>query len=202
MWNRLRYTAYAPVYDLVVGRLGLLRRGRKRAFALAALEPGERLLLVAAGTGLDLPFVPAGVAITAVDITAAMLRRLERRAIALGRPVRTAVMDAARLGYPDGSFDAVAMHLALAVVPDPAAAIRETARVLRQGGRVTILDKFLADDATPSIARRGANFVAGLAATEINRRLGPLLDEGGLEERVREAVGWGGLFVVSRADKR
>jgi SAM-dependent methyltransferase len=200
-WNRLRYSAYAPFYDLVVGRLGLLRRGRKRAFALAALQPGERLLLIAAGTGLDLPFVPAGVAITAVDIAPAMLRRLDARARALGRNVETFAMDAVRLRFADGSFDAVALHLALAVVPDPVATIREAARVLRPAGRVSIFDKFLPDDATPSIARRGANVLAGLAATELNRRIGPLLAAAGLEERAREQVGWRGFFVVVRADK-
>jgi ubiquinone/menaquinone biosynthesis C-methylase UbiE len=200
-WNRLRYSLYAPIYDRVIDPIGFVRRGRRRAFALAALAGGERLLLIAAGTGLDLVFIPQGVAITAVDITPAMLRRLEARAGALGRTVRTVVMDAAQLEFPDGAFDAVALHLALAVVPDPVATIRESARVLRRGGRVTVLDKFLADGATPSLARRAANVVSGLIGTEINRQLGPLLDAAGLVERAREDAAWGGFFVVARADK-
>jgi phosphatidylethanolamine/phosphatidyl-N-methylethanolamine N-methyltransferase len=74
-WNRIRYTLYAPVYDQVVARAGFIGPGRQRALALAALRPGERLLIVGAGTGLHLPLVPAGVHITAVDIGPAMVRR-------------------------------------------------------------------------------------------------------------------------------
>jgi ubiquinone/menaquinone biosynthesis C-methylase UbiE len=146
-WNRLRYTLYAPVYDLALARLPLFRRGRRRSLALAAFRPGERVLLVAAGTGLDLAYLPAGVAVVATDVTPAMLARLRARARALGRDVTAEVMDAARLAYPDASFDGVVLHLALAVVPDPVAAVRKAARVLRPGGRVAVFDKFLPDGA-------------------------------------------------------
>ena len=54
-WNRARYNLYAPVYDWLVGRLGFIERGRRRALELAAIRAGERVLIVAAGTGLDLP---------------------------------------------------------------------------------------------------------------------------------------------------
>ena len=110
-------------------------------------------------------------------------------------------MDAGRLAYPDASFDGVILHLALAVVPDPVAAIREAARVLRPGGRVAVFDKFLPDDAVPSGLRRLAAVVARAVATDIDRQLGPLLREGGLREVRREPVGLGGAFVVARADR-
>ncbi len=200
-WNRLRYTLYAPVYDLAVAHLPLFRRGRRRSLALAAFRPGERVLLVAAGTGLDLAFLPAGVEVVATDLTPAMVRRLRARARALGRPVAAEVMDAAHLAYPDASFDGVVLHLALAVVPDPVAVIREAARVLRPGGRVAVFDKFLPDGAAPSALRRAAAAVARLIATDLNRQLGPLLRAAGLREVRREPVGLGGAFVVARADR-
>ncbi len=203
-WNRLRYTAYAPVYDLAVARLPLFRRGRRRSLALAALRPGERVLLVAAGTGLDLAYLPDGVEVLATDLTPAMVARLAARAAALrreGRALRVgaAVMDAARLAVPDASVDCVAFHLALAVVPDPGAALREAARVLRPGGRVAVFDKFLPDGARPSWARRAAAAVARVVATDLNRQLGPLLAAAGFRETRREAVGLGGTFVVASA---
>ena len=208
-WNRLRYTLYAPVYDLALARLplfgGFFRRGRRRSLALAALCPGERVLLVAAGTGLDLECLPDGVEVIATDITPAMVARLEARARALraaGRDlrVRAEVMDAGHLTLPDASVDCVVLHLALAVVPDPVAAIREAARVLRPGGRVAVFDKFLPDSAHPSLGRRMAA-VARLLATDLNRQLGPLLRAGGLREARRESIGLGGAFVVARADR-
>ena len=200
-WNRLRYTLYAPLYDQFVGRLGPFRRGRRRAFEMAALRPGERLLIVAAGTGLDLPLVPAGVEVVATDVTPAMLRRLEDRARALGRPVSTAVMDAAALGLPDRSVDCVALHLALAVVPDPEAAIREAARVLRPGGRVSVFDKFLPPGTRPSPLRRVVSAVADVVASDLNRSLEPLLASAGLALVSYEPVGLGGNFVAARAER-
>ena len=55
-WNRLRYSAYAPLYDALVAPA--LRRPRRVALSQVDWEPGMRVLLVGAGTGLDLPFLP------------------------------------------------------------------------------------------------------------------------------------------------
>lgn len=197
-WNRTRYDAYAPVYDLFVRRLGFMERGRRRALEMAQLRAGERVLIVAAGTGLDLPHIPHGVEVTAIDISRAMLARLVARGA--GR-VAAAQMDAARLGFRHSSFDCVLLHLAIAVVPDPVGTMHEVARVLRPGGRVSVFDKFLPDEGTVSLTRRAAGALARLVATDLNRQLGPLLRESRLTLREREAVGMGGLFVAARADK-
>ena len=200
-WNRIRYSLYAPVYDLVVARAGFLGRGRRRALALAALRPGERLLIVGAGTGLDLPLIPAGVHVTAIDIAPAMVRRTRERARRLGRQVHAQVMDSAALAYPAASFDCVALHLVLAVVPDPVGTIRETVRVLRPGGRMSIFDKFLPDGERPSVARTIVGMVTSFLFSDINRQLGPLVAEGALRLSCVEPAGMAGLFVVARADK-
>jgi ubiquinone/menaquinone biosynthesis C-methylase UbiE len=199
-WNRIRYSLYAPLYDRVVGRAAVFTRGRRRAHELAALRPGETVLLVAAGTGLDLPLLPRGVRVIAGDITPAMVRRLRARADALGIDARVEPTDAARLPLADASVDCVLLHLALAVVPDPVAAIREAARVLRPEGRVSVFDKFLPDDRRPSVLRRAVDAVANVVATTVNRQLGPLADAAGLRVTRSEPVGLGGLFVVARLE--
>ena len=201
-WHRLRYSLYAPLYDQFVARLPLFRTGRRRAIALAGLKHGERLLLVAAGTGLDLALVPAGVDVVATDISPAMVSRIKQRAASLGRPVRAEVMDAGALDYPDASFDCVALHLALAVVPDPVRAILEATRVLRPGGRITIFDKFAADDSRPSLLRRMVDVPSTLLFTSLTRQLGPLLAAADLDTRTREPAGLGGLFVVAVVEKK
>ena len=56
-WNRIRYGAAAPVYDLLTTPLQYMgfKAARQRAFELLSAKPGERLLIVGAGTGLDRP---------------------------------------------------------------------------------------------------------------------------------------------------
>ena len=200
-WNRARYNTYAPIYDWFVGRVGFIERGRRRAIELAAIRPGERVLIIAAGTGLDLPWLPPESDVTAIDISPAMLARFTTRAAALRRQVRAEVMDAARLDFPAVSFDCVLLHLAIAVVPDPLATMREVARVLRPGGRVSVFDKFLPNGSTASPLRRAAGAVARLVATDLNRQLGPLLEAGGLQLRTREPAVMASFFIAARADK-
>lgn len=191
-WNRLRYTLYAPFYDLVVRRIG---RGRRRAVELLAVNPGERVLIVGCGTGLDLELLPRHAAITAVDLTPAMVEKTRARAAALEMDVDARVMDAANLDFADGAFDCVILHLILAVVPDPYATIREAARVLRPGGRASVFDKFAAG--RPSLARRALNVIANIVATDITRRLADLVATSGLELAVEEPSVFGGVFRVA-----
>ena len=196
--NRLRYGLYAPFYDLVARRLD---RGRARSIELLGMQPGERVLLVGAGTGLDLPHLPAGVEVTATDLSAPMLRQAVARAREMDMDVTFRVMDAHALDLPDASFDVVLLHLILAVVPDPHAALREAARVLRPGGRVGVFDKFLPEGAAPSPLRRLLGTVTNVLFSDINRQLGPLLDEAGLVTVREEPSLLGGTFKVVVARK-
>jgi phosphatidylethanolamine/phosphatidyl-N-methylethanolamine N-methyltransferase len=176
-WNRSRYTLWAPIYDFVA-RFG---RQRRRSLALLDLRPGERVLLVGAGTGSDLPLIPPDVAVLVTDLTPAMLDRARSRARS---GIELRVMDGQALDLPDASFDAVILHLILAVIPDPVACLREAARVLRPGGRIVIFDKFLPDGALPSLPRRIANAVTRRLFSDINRRMGEILQEAGAPLRV------------------
>lgn len=171
-WQRARWSIYAPVYDLFIG----LHRQRQRSLALLGLKAGERVLIVGAGTGADLPHMPAAVHLLVTDLTPAMLVRARRHSRA---GVEFAIMDGQHLELPDESFDAVVLHLILAVVPDAPACLREAARVLRRGGRIAVFDKFLGDGRRASWLRRLADLGTRAVGSSINRRLCDILAASG-----------------------
>lgn len=136
---RRSYRLLAPFYDLAIA--AFTTRLRRESLAHLPQRPGLRVLVSGSGTGLDLPHLPPGNDYVALDITRAMLERSRRRAAAL--PAALVQGDSQRLPFAEAAFDAVVLHLILAVVPDAPRALAEAARVVRPGGRVLVLDKFL-----------------------------------------------------------
>ena len=193
MWNRVRYTVWAPAYDGIARAAGF-DAARRLSIDRLRLAPSDRVLIVGAGTGLDLEFLPLNVHVTAIDVTPAMLKQLERRTAAAGRSVATRIMDARKLVFPDSSFDAVVMHLIVAVMPEPERGLREAVRVLKPGGRIAVFDKFLTDKERPSLKRRLFNAFAKPLFSDLNRRLGPLIAGTPLVIEHDEAVKFGGTY--------
>ncbi|WP_136248364.1 class I SAM-dependent methyltransferase [Halomonas borealis] len=199
-WNRRRYDLYAPVYDAVAERA--FRRARREALAQVPWRPGMRVLLVGAGTGLDLPWLPHDIELHATDLSPAMLRRLEQRAASQALDVRATVMDGEALDYPDAHFDVVVMHLILAVMPDPARGLAEAHRVLADDGRLCVMDKFQADARPSGRARRTLNLLTSAIATDITRQARPLLEGAGFAIEADRPVLMGSLFRALLAHKR
>lgn len=192
-WRRIIYSAWAPLYDHLARAF---KAQRRRALELAAPKAGERVLLVGAGTGLDLEVMPPGPQLMATDLTPAMLEILKKRAQRLGLAVDARVMDGQALEFPDGSFDWVILHLILAVIPDPVRCLREAVRVLRPGGHVLIFDKFLPDGERPPLFFRLINPVLSFLGTEVTRQLGPILEGSGLTITHEEPAGGGGILKI------
>ena len=99
-----------------------------------------RVLEVAIGTGLNLPYYPADATITGIELSPAMLDIARQRAADLDRPVDLREGDAEHLPFENSSFDTVVCALSLCTIPDPATAIGEMERVLVPGGRLLLLD--------------------------------------------------------------
>jgi phosphatidylethanolamine/phosphatidyl-N-methylethanolamine N-methyltransferase len=135
--NVRKYRVLSTIYDWFA-RIPLLDRPRRRQFELAAIQPGDRVLIVGVGTGLDLELTPADAVVTGIDLSADMLSR----AAAKGRDCSLLRMNAERLDFPDGSFDVVVMNCVLSVVADPAMALSEAHRVLSPRGSIWILGTF------------------------------------------------------------
>lgn len=97
-------------------------------------------LEVAIGTGLNLPYYPAGVRLVGVDLTPEMLALAETRAERMGRRIDLLVGDAQSLPFADSSFDTVVCTYALCSVLDEVRAIAEMQRILKRGGRLILVD--------------------------------------------------------------
>ncbi len=160
---RRSYTLIAPFYDVFLDLA--TRNARARSLrGLAEVRPG-RVLLLGIGTGLDLPHLPSRHRYVGLDLTPAMLARARNRPG--GGSADLVQGDAMGLPFADAAFDAVVLHLILAVVPHPERCLAEAARVLRPGGVALVFDKFLKPGETGGW-RRLANPLVRRVATRLD----------------------------------
>jgi phosphatidylethanolamine/phosphatidyl-N-methylethanolamine N-methyltransferase len=138
------YNRWAPIYDLVFGRV--FARGRSAAVE-AADRIGGRILEVGVGTGLSLPEYRRDTQLVGIDLSEPMLEKARERVRELGlRNVEGLhVMDAETLAFPEGSFDVVVAQYVVTAVPHPEVALDEFARVLRPGGEIILTSRIGAE---------------------------------------------------------
>ena len=143
--TRRAYDRNARFYDVLewpVERL-LYRRWREELWRRVE---GTEVIEIGVGTGKNVPYYPAGVQVTALDLSEGMLERARRvlsrhpeKAVALYR------MDAEDLDLTDDAFDEAVATFVFCSVPNPVAGLREARRVTRPGGRLRLLEHQRAD---------------------------------------------------------
>jgi demethylmenaquinone methyltransferase / 2-methoxy-6-polyprenyl-1,4-benzoquinol methylase len=135
------FTGIAASYDRVATILSLGQdpRWRRALVDEVAARPSDRVLDVATGTGMVAQALHdrCGCAVVGLDQSADMLSVARTRAgtyeaIVAGR--------AEKLPFPDASFDHLTFTYLLRYVDDPAATMRELARVVKPGGRVAMVE--------------------------------------------------------------
>lgn len=134
-------------YGEVAAAFSFFQDPRWRGAAVEALAAGpeDRVLDVACGTGLVSAALVErwGCRVVGLDQSAAMLGRARARAAADPRlAARTSFVEgeAERLPFGDGEFDHLTFTYLLRYVEDPGATLRELARVVKPGGRVSSLE--------------------------------------------------------------
>ena len=128
----------APKYDRQISFFERLLFGDGRAWV--CMHARGRVLELACGTGRNLPFYPAGVELTGIELSPQMLAIARKRAEELGHPADLRLGDVQQLDFPDESFDTVTCTLGFCTIPDTRAAAAEAFRVLRPGGQLLMLE--------------------------------------------------------------
>ena len=140
------FAPLGPTYDRYARLLSLGQDPRWRRFLVSRLDvgPNARVLDVATGTGaVAIELVRQhGCSVVGIDRSPEMLAVARERVAARGLSARIELHEgrAEALPFPDGSFDALTVTYLLRYVDDPAATIRELARVVRPGGTMAMLD--------------------------------------------------------------
>lgn len=103
------------------------------------LQPGERVLDVACGTGnLTIPAAKSGARVIGQDVAPNLLEQAQAWAKMEGLPIRFEENDAEALPYDDASFDAVMTMFGAMFTPRPDVTAAELTRTCRPGGRIAM----------------------------------------------------------------
>jgi ubiquinone/menaquinone biosynthesis C-methylase UbiE len=183
---------YDAKWGIDFGDIGLEQVGAKVRKALGGgPRHYARSLEIGSGTGyFTLNLLRAGLIerATCTDISPGMLATLSANAQRLGLEVETAVADAERLPFADGSFDLVLGHAVLHHIPDLRRAFGEFARVLAPGGTLLFAgEPSRYGDRLATVPKRFAGTVAPLWRRALRARPAPPA-EGGAPDAALESV--------------
>src|SRR5829696_10280900 len=131
MWASGDYASMVETWLLPLG---------PRLVDACGIEPGMRVLDVAAGTGnASLPAAERGANVTASDLTPELLEAGRRRAQAAGLELDWVEADAEHLPFEDASFDVVMSAIGAMFAPYHQPVADELVRVCRPGGKIALL---------------------------------------------------------------
>jgi len=119
--------------------------GVANPFSLGVLDPGEDVLDIGCGAGMDTlvaaQMVGADGYVTGIDMTPDMAAKARRSVAEMGLANVTIVDGSAEeLPFADAGFDVVISNGVIDLIPDKEAVFSEIARVLRPGGRIQLAD--------------------------------------------------------------
>lgn len=140
------FTSVAHGYDRANDYItfGMARSWRRRLVRWSKVQPGQRVLDCATGTGdLAIEFKkavgPEGEVI-GTDFCKAMLDRAPQKAMEAGLEVEFRAADVLELPFPDSSFDVCSIAYGIRNVEDPKRALNEMSRVVKPGGVVMVIE--------------------------------------------------------------
>lgn len=197
-WNKIRYTIYTPIYDRIAN---VFKASRKKSIDSLSIKKDERVLIIGAGTGLDLEFIPSDCEVVATDITQSMIDKLKANNANPEFNLRVMLMDGQNLEFENEGFDKVILHLILAVIPDPVACAKEVDRVLKPNGEVVVFDKFISKGGQVSLLRKGLNSLTNFLFSDITRDIYSIMNNTQLTVISDNPANFNGIFRLLKLRK-
>ena len=176
-----RYDRQAAFFDLTEVPMELLVFRGLRQSLWAHIE-GRWVLEIGVGTGKNIPYYPAEGRVVSLDLSPKMQQKAVARAARLGCRPDFVLADAQHLPFRNAAFDATASTFVFCSVPDPVAGLREAKRVLRDGGRLNLVEHVRARNSLLGWLMDRLNPIAvRLTGANINRDTVANVEKAGIE---------------------
>ena len=137
--TRRKWDRAAANFDLMAGHGPEKRWAPFKEEFFSRMGDG-RILFLAVGTGLDVPFFPAGRSIVGIDISQRMLDKARPRVDRYEGSMELQQADVHEMPFDEGSFDQVFTSCTFCSVPRPVAGLEALRRVLRPGGELHMFE--------------------------------------------------------------
>lgn len=135
--NVLKWDRAANSFDWMNSGVELRFGEQKREWFSRAMG---KTLLVAVGTGLDLPYFTPGTDIIGVDISEKMLEKARGKIQKRGKRTKLVRADVQEFSFANNSLDTIVTSCTFCSVPDPVKGLKELLRVLKPGGKMLMFE--------------------------------------------------------------
>ena len=183
----LAQIGYTPEQAAAIPAEANLGLGCGNPIAHAQLKPGEVVLDLGSGAGIDCFLAarevgPTGRAI-GVDMTPSMVERARATATRIGATnVEFRLGEIENLPLPDASVDVVISNCVVNLSPDKARVFREACRVLKSGGRLLVSDLVLTRPLSPEQKSNVALYVGCVSGAALKEDYLRMMREAGLAD--------------------
>jgi ubiquinone/menaquinone biosynthesis C-methylase UbiE len=137
--TKAKWDKAAPNFDLMAG-YGPEKRWEPWKRELFSHMGHGKVLFLAVGTGLDIPFFPTGRNLVGIDISDKMLEMAKPRIDAYEGTIEARQMDVHDMPFEDDEFDQIFTSCTFCSVPDPVKGLQALKRVLRPGGELRMFE--------------------------------------------------------------
>ena len=182
-----RYDRIAPVYDsleliMEKGKMGDWRHNLWQKVESKIDKKDMRLLEAWVGSGKNIEYYPEQIEIYAIDFSPKMLKEAEKKANKFNKEVKLVEMDIQNLDFEDNYFDLIVTSCVFCSVPDPVQGLKELKRVLKEDGRIIMLEHMRSQNELVGKFMDWFNWVSLYTwGANINRKTMENIEKAGLE---------------------